>query len=159
MRTFELSKIDCNACGAAQKPSKPERSCTACGKDSFRVEIERSASGIDLRPLILESMGTMGALIEEATDDHASAYYRTHSFLHCTGIFGAEIAVFMQASFDERKRLYVGWKRREIEETLGPDHGICDRCGVAFKRYENEWNRAGLCSRACHQAYLKSQSG
>ena len=158
MRTFAFSRISCSACGTDQTASKPERRCKGCGRDSFGVEIERSASGIDLNALVAGSMGTVGAFIDEASEDHASAYYRTHSFLRCTGIFGAEIAAFMKGSIEERKRLYIGWKRREIEAALGSDHGICDRCGVAFKRYENAWNRAGLCSRTCHQAYLKSQS-
>jgi hypothetical protein len=155
MNAFDFSGITCDACGAA---SKPGRSCSACGKDSFSVEIERSASGIDLQALFLRSLGTVGAFIDEATDDHASTYYRTHSFLRCGGIFGSEVVEFMKAPIEERKRMYVGWKRREIEAALDPGRGICDRCGVAFKRYENPWNRAGLCSRTCHHAYQKSQS-
>ena len=121
------------------------------------MEIERSASGIDVSALV-GSMGTVGALIDEASDDHGSAYYRTHSFLRCGGIFGSEIVAFMKAPIEERKRMFVGWKRREIEATLDADHGICDRCGIAFKRYENPWNRAGFCSKSCHQACQKSQS-
>jgi hypothetical protein len=30
---------------------------------------------------------------------------------------------------------------------------------VEFKVYDNEWGRAGLCSRACHHAFQKSRPG
>jgi hypothetical protein len=157
VKTFKLTEITCGGCGAAQKASKPARSCPACGKETFRVEVERSAWGIEPKAVI-GSMGTVGAFIDEASDDDGSLFCRTHSLLRCGSVSGTEIATFMKASLEERKRFYIGWKRREVEATLGPDHAICDRCGVAYKIYTNAWNRAGLCSRPCHQAYRKSQS-
>jgi hypothetical protein len=155
MRTFELAKIDCSACGKAPKPSQHGRPCAACGKEFFNVEIERSAWGIEL---VENSPGTVGAFVDMASDDSTSLFYRTHSFLSCKAILGTEIAAYMKAPLEERKRLYIAWKRREIQAELGPDHAMCDRCGVAFKVYENAWNRAGLCSKACHQAHTKSQA-
>lgn len=137
MRSFDIARVQ------------------AQGDGTFRVEVERSAWGIEFVP---GSPGTVGAFIDEATGDTGSTYYRTHSFLLCDGVSGDEIAAFRKATVEERKRMYIGWKRREVERTLGADHALCDRCGVAFKVYRNAWNRAGLCSRTCHEAWKKSQA-
>ena len=100
----------------------------------------------------------MEAFLDEATDDAGgSFFYRTHSLLRCREVSGNELAAFLDAPIEERRRMYVEWKRRELRATLDDAHALCDRCGVAFKRYENDWNRAGLCSRTCHEIHLKSQ--
>jgi len=67
-----------------------------------------------------------------------------------------ELVDFMAAGADERRTLYIGWKRRDMEANLSEDYRICGRCQVPFKTYEHDWNRSGLCSKACHHAHAKS---
>jgi len=97
------------------------------------------------------------AFVAEATDDGPSSlHFRTHSFLRCEGVSGDELVAFLAAPIDVRRRMYVAWKRREVESGLDADHLICERCRVSFRVYANAWNKAGRCSKACHQAQMKS---
>jgi hypothetical protein len=116
--------------------------------------VERSASGVDVS--LSGSAGAVGAFIDEATDDGSGIVFRTHAFLRCKDVTGAEIVEFMEAPIARRRRLYISWKRREVESRLGFDRAICGRCSVAFKVHENEWNGAGFCSKTCHGTHLKS---
>ena len=101
----------------------------------------------------------MGAFVDLATDDAGGTglLFRTHSILNCDDVSGAEIVGFVRAPTEERRRLYVSWKRREIEASLAEGQRVCERCRVVFKIYDNEWNRAGLCSKSCHAAFMKSR--
>jgi hypothetical protein len=86
----------------------------------------------------------------------SSPYFRTDAFLDCKAVSREGIAGFLDAPLEERIRLYVSWKRQELEASLPADHRICPRCHVEFKVYDNDWGRAGFCSHACHQAAMKS---
>jgi hypothetical protein len=154
--TFALRLLACSRCKATRTPSRWSSACPECGGGHFTVEIERSAAGIEVT---LEGGGGGGwaGLVFDDDEGAGITRYRTHSFLRCRDVSGDEIAEFMGASLDRRKRLYIGWKRREVEHGLGHDHAICDRCRVAFKVYPNKWNPAGFCSKSCHAAEMKSR--
>jgi hypothetical protein len=149
MRRFEIVRVSCGGCREVQNPKGWTGACTTCGRDRFRVVIERAASG-------LESLELEDFIRGASSDGPADPYWHTESFLQCSGISGVEIAEFCGAPIEERHRMYVSWKRRELESTLTPDQAVCGRCGVIFKIYDNAWNRSGYCSRSCGTAAAKS---
>src|SRR5687768_9240911 len=105
--SFDLSKSTCFRCRADQGP--PGRSCAACGATIFAVEIERSSWGFDPE-LSGIGGGAVGAFVEHAADDAAGPlFYRTHALLRCDGVSGNEIAAFLAAPVEERRRMYVDW--------------------------------------------------
>ncbi len=170
MRTIELFEVRCEACQDRQPQLEWGLRCRSCANASFRVELERSSSGLNgenlLDALVQNAAsgnggGELGLLLAIATDDvgGGGVYFRTHSALACTRVSFQEIEEFRAARADHRTRLYVAWKRRELELSLPEGHRICARCRVAFKVYENEWARSGLCSKACYQAFMKSRAG
>lgn len=157
MNTFEITAYTCTACGRIDTPPWTPFRCVDCGNATFGIEIERSASGVEVA--VGNAFGGMvGTFVDLASDDagDGSVYYRTHAFLRCEDVTGEEIVRFLGAPIEERRRLYVVWKRREIESRLGGDEAVCGRCRVSFKVYANGWNRAGFCSRTCRSAELKS---
>ena len=85
-------------------------------------------------------------------------YFRTDSLLECDGVRRTEIIEFLAAAVEERRRMYIAWKRREVENNLRADQRICARCKVSYRLYANAWNKAGCCSKACDQAHRKSRS-
>ena len=166
VNSFELAEIACMDCGATQAPAKFGATCPSCGGGQFRVEIERSASGMNGEN-ILDALwggatvggGAVGEFVNMAmSDDEGSGlYFRTFSHLTCTGVSGAELSGFLGAAIEERRRTYVGWKRRELEAHLAEGQRICERCKVLFKVYDNDWNKAGLCSKSCYHGFMKSR--
>jgi hypothetical protein len=165
MKSFELAKIACATCDAISAPSRFDPTCPSCRGDQFNVEIERSASGIDGENII-ETLwkgttmggGAVGTFLDVAMDDEQGSgdIYRTYSLLSCKSVSGQEILSFLGVSVEERRHMYVIWKRREIETQLTDGHRICERCKVLFKVYDNDWNTGGFCSRTCHIAFIKS---
>ena|SRR5437762_8063754 len=153
MKRFSLLRVRCESCGQVQGPEGWAGRCVGCGRASFRVVIERAASGWE--PFDLDDfMPRPGyaALL----NDPAERYWRTQSFLQCGGVSGEEVVEFRSAPIEVRRRMYVRWKRRELEATLTPEQKVCRRCDVIFKAHENEWNRSGFCSRSCHGVSVKS---
>lgn len=150
-KRFSIIQVCCEGCGKLQNPRSWTGLCPGCQAASFRVEIERSASG--WQPYSLEEYlaGPRGS------NGPSDPYWKTLSFLMCGGVSGDEITQFCAAPIDTRRTLYIAWKRRELEATLTPDHRICERCRVIYKIYENPWNRLGYCSRSCSHAALKSK--
>ncbi|HVR84358.1 MAG TPA: hypothetical protein VMU54_08610 [Planctomycetota bacterium] len=164
MRNVEVSEVQCDACGGIQPVARWGGACATCGETTFSVEIERSSSGIDWSNLVASSSSGLGGgdlslLVDAAFDDAgpSSPYYRTDAFLRTPGVPCAALKEFLEASLEDRIRLYISWKRREVEASLPPGHRICRRCRGEFKVYDNEWGRAGLCSRVCHHAFLRSR--
>ena len=161
MVKFEVADLTCEGCGAVVDPARWRAPCPICLHSQFTVQIERSSSGIDeaaLAQMLVPGGGWVGAFMREATDDGpASIRFKTHSFLQCQGVSGTEIVSFLSASVEDRRRLYIAWKRREIEATLDSSHRICGRCQVKFRAYSNDWNQAGFCSRVCREAESKSR--
>jgi hypothetical protein len=170
VRTIELSEVHCEACQALQPPADWGLRCRTCANSSFRIELERSSSGLNgenLLDALVQTAGSggrggeLGLLLDLATDDQGDPglYFRTQASLSCASVSSQEIAEFLAATVDARIRIYVAWKRREVELSLPEGRRICARCRVSFKVYDNEWGRAGLCSKACYQAFMKSWSG
>jgi hypothetical protein len=134
------------------------------------VDLERSSSGLNGENL-LDAMansatsgsggGELGFLLDVATNDVGGPgiYFSTRTPLACGGVSSLEISEFLTATVDDRTRKYVAWKRREIEASLPQGHRICARCRVSFKGFDNAWGRAGLCSKACYKAFMKSWAG
>jgi hypothetical protein len=169
MRRLEISHVRCETCQSVQCPEEWGRPCRDCANACFQVDLERAASGFNgenLLDALLRNAayggagGELGFLLDVATDDVGGpgVYFRTRTFLPCDGVSSREIAAFLAGTLEERIRTYVAWKRREREWTLPEGHRICVRCRVAFKVYDNEWGRSGLCSRTCHRAFRKSGS-
>jgi hypothetical protein len=164
VHSFDVESIACQDCGASQAPARFAEVCPLCRGSLFKVEIERSASGINgdnfLDVLVSGSVGggTVGSFVDIAMDDSEGSglLFRTHCILSCGGVSGGELVGFVRASIEERRQMYVLWKRRDIESHLVEGQRLCERCRVLFKVYDNEWNRAGLCSKSCHAAFLKS---
>lgn len=151
MRRFEIIGVTCERCREVQKPEGWTGICRTCRRDRFRVVIERAASGFESYELADFIRGT-------GSDGPAEPFWHSQSCLKCAGVWGDEIAAFCGASIDARRRLYVAWKRRELESSMSPEQAVCGRCGVIFKVYDNDWNRAGHCSRACGHAAAKSRN-
>jgi hypothetical protein len=151
---FSIIKVNCEGCGKLQDPAGWSGHCPGCGHSSFRVEIERAASGWEGSNVVDFIPGSYGDLLEDASSD---LHWSTQSFLECRGVAGDEIAAFRPAPIELRRRMYVDWKRRELTATRRPDRGICGRCRVIFTIYENEWNRSGFCSRTCLSSASKTR--
>jgi hypothetical protein len=83
--------------------------------------------------------------------------WSTESLLECEDISGEEITRFCGVSIDERRQMYVAWKRRDLEASLAPSERVCERCRVIYTVYANDWNRRGFCSRSCEGAASKSK--
>ncbi len=166
MRSFDFREVLCESCGRTLGPEEWERDCVACGGKAFSVEIERVSSGYDASiasyhpgsPVYGSGMLEVNLLVDLAFggDTRRSPYFRTDALLHCNGVSQAAVAEFLASPLEDRIRLYVSWKRREVEAALPPGHRICPRCHVEFKVYDNEWGRAGLCSKACYHVFTKS---
>ena len=97
------------------------------------------------------------AALDALLDDPAERYWRTQSFLQCGGVSGEEIEEFRSAPMESRRKMYVTWKRRELEATMTSDRRVCERCRVIYKVYENRWNQSGFCSQACSNAAVKAK--
>jgi hypothetical protein len=164
MNRFAVSGIVCSRCRQRQTPPVFHPVCSGCRSTRFGVVVERTATGFDvsgwgqvaglsfvvggdLAPLAFAAMQGPGAL---------SPFYRTHSILEAADVPGMEILVFLQAPVEERRRMFVKWKRKENEARLLASQKVCGRCGVVFTAYSNAWNAAGLCSRICHHAFTRS---
>jgi hypothetical protein len=170
VRAINLSEVRCEACQDLQPREDWGRPCRGCGQASFHVELERVSSGLNgenfLDAVVQNALsgysgGEFGLLLALATDDVGGpgVYFKTHAFLRCGSVSFREISEFLLANVEARTRTYVAWKRRELELALPEGCRICNRCRVAFRVYANAWGRAGLCSKACYQAFMKSWSG
>jgi len=159
MRRFDVSRITCASCGHHQAVAAFASRCFQCLGSAFRVEIERSASGLDWEEAAL-SLASAFAVTTPIdfldTDDPAGIYYRTHSFVNLAQVDGDDLCRFLKAPLPERRRMFVDWKREESESLLFHGEQVCRRCRVIFKPYANAWNDSGLCSRACRRAQEKS---
>jgi hypothetical protein len=154
MRRFSLLRVKCESCKAQQEPKGWAGRCPHCRGESFRVVIERAASGWE--PFGLEdflSRPGPAALL----DDPMEHYWRTESYLQCGGVLGEELVEFRSAPIESRRRMYVEWKRRQLEADLTPDQRICERCRVIYKVFENRWNQSGFCSQACRNAAARAK--
>ena len=121
MRWFEIVRVSCEGCGKLQDPDRWPGRCPGCARARFRAEIDRSASGLEAFELVDFIRGT-------SSDGPGNPCWRTQTFLTCSGVSGDEIAEFCGAGMDERRRMYVAWKRRELEAALTPDRAACGRC-------------------------------
>ena len=154
MRRFSILRVKCESCRKLQEPKGWAGRCPGCSSASFRVVIERAASGwesFDLEDFMPRP--EYAALL----DDPAERYWRTRSFLQCGGVSGEEIEEFRSAPMETRRRMYVTWKRRELEATMTSDRRVCERCRVIYKVYENRWNQSGYCSQSCGNAAAKAK--
>jgi hypothetical protein len=163
VKRFDLTAVRCSFCGEKQAIPFKGQECRQCPGRTFAVELERSASGVDVENLLASFFfspgGAFGALVNETVGDgDAPIYFKTHSLLECDGVSAAEIVSFLATPGAERRKMYVAWKRRELEESIAGDRRICGRCKVSYRVYANTWNKAGYCSNACHQAQRKSRS-
>jgi hypothetical protein len=156
MRRFSIIEVNCEGCRKPQNPDGWSGHCPGCGRGSFHVEIERAASGWE--SLALEDFMPKPGYAALLDDDASQRYWRTQSFLECAGVSGEEVDNFRSAPVELRRKMYVGWKRRELEARLTPDQRVCGRCGVIFRAFGNAWNRSGYCSRACKSAASKSKN-
>jgi hypothetical protein len=155
MKRFSLVKVTCESCGKEQAPRRWAGVCTSCEGASFVVEVERAASGweaFDLEDFLPRPGPT--ALLDDGPSD---LYWRTQSFLECRGVAGREVAAFTMATIEAGRKMYIEWKRRELEGAMSPNQRVCERCRVIFTSYRNKWNLAGFCSRSCAAAAIKSQ--
>jgi hypothetical protein len=165
MRSLELSEVHCEACDGSLRNDEWGRPCAACGGTLFRTELKRASSGFDPWAIVQlvggSGLGDVQALADLAFGDSGSSgpYYRTEAFLSCTGVTSDDLRLFLAAPLDDRIRTYISWKRRQLEAGLPDGHRICARCQVEFRAYDNEWCRAGFCSKACHRAHVKSAGG
>jgi len=156
MKRFSVLRVKCESCRELQEPKDWAGRCPGCGSDMFHVLIERAASGwesYDVSDLMPGPVGAAGLV----SGGGAEPYWRTQSFLQCGGVLGEEILEFRSEPMESRRRMYVGWKRRELEATMTPDRRVCERCRVIYKVYENRWNQAGFCSQACGNAAAKAK--
>jgi hypothetical protein len=169
MRRIELSGVRCEGCGGLPAPAEWGRRCPTCGGTVFSVDLERSALGLNGENLVdalLQNVGSCGGevgfLVDVLMDDvgGSGVYFESHTALACSRVSADEIQDFLGAALEARIRIYIGWKRREVEAAaLPPDHRFCVRCRVAYKVYDNLWGRSGCCSKACHRAFLKRWAG
>jgi hypothetical protein len=153
MKRFSILQVNCEGCGVLQDPKSWSGTCTTCGRDSFQVEIERSASGwesMDFQEFLAITFG-------HSNETYGDPYWSTQSFLECGGVLGDEIAEFCSATIEARRKMYIAWKRRDLEASLASGQKICRRCLSIFKAYKNEWNGQGFCSRSCWKAASKAK--
>ncbi len=119
--------------------------CAACGGDRFDVEVERASSGLDLEGLRDEILSWVSNYPAEGGD----VFFRTTGRLKAAGVRTSELAAFIAAGLEERRRLFVQWCRRSLPGRLGPGERLCPRCGTRHVVRPNPWGRAGFCSRVC----------
>jgi hypothetical protein len=92
VRTIDLSEVHCEACGALQPRADWGQRCRVCANASFRIGLDRVASGLNgenlLDALVQNAMsgsggGELGLLLDMATDDLGGPgiYFKTHSSL------------------------------------------------------------------------------
>jgi hypothetical protein len=157
MRTLELSEVVCEGCRHSQPRDQWGSRCSSCHGETFHIDLQRRSEGFDLSGRN-GGGGEIGLLLDAVTNDVGGPglYFQTHAWLECGAVSPPEIAAFRTAPLEERIRSYMSWKRRELEGSLPQGKKICGRCKVAFTVYDNAWNRDGFCSKACHQAFLKS---
>lgn len=123
------------------------------------MELDRSPTKIDLDDLVDELFGLDrrgGFLDEDTACGSPGPRSERGDVSRCEEVSAGEIASFLASTGDARRDLYIGWKRRDIENASGGEKRICVRCQVPFKPYDNAWNRAGLCSKACFHVHTKS---
>lgn len=153
MKRFRITGSACEECGGAQELKRWRGACPACGGRRFRVEIERSAWGLESFEWVdLIPRPALGRYLR----DPVEPFWRTQSFLTCSGVSGAEIAAFLSAPMEARRSQYVGWKRRELEAGLTKRRRVCARCRVVYTIYRNAWNSEGYCSRTCRSAAARA---
>lgn len=163
MRSLDLVGVVCEGCRQSQPRERWGLACGACPGARFHVDLERGSEGFDLSGLGpsggngLAEVGFALSVLDDDTDG-PGLYFRTHAWLECGLVSAAEIAAFLKAPLEGRVRDYISWKRRELEGSLPEGRKICGRCRVVFTVYNNAWNRDGFCSKACHQAFLKSSA-
>jgi hypothetical protein len=127
--------------------------CVGCNRGSFQVELERVASGWESFDLD-DFKAILGAAPYPLP---RNPFWRSKSFLACSRVSGDEILKFCSMSEAPRRRMYIAWKRRELEATLPSWQGVCKRCQVIYKVYKNDWNRREFCSRSCGAAASRSK--
>lgn len=163
MRRFEVSRITCRRCGHDQPAGSFTSRCLHCHGFRFRVEIERSSWGVDYGEMAeLACLGTgtawgAFAALSMGYDAGPDPFYRTQALLSLEAVDGLDVERLLRAPLEERRRLFVEWKREETESRLLHGEKVCRRCGLIFKPYPNAWHGAGLCSRACHRASKGAQ--
>jgi len=146
-------------CGEFQEASRWGGACAECGWKIFQVELDRSETmvnlDIDVDDLVDRLFNpTRGRGLISCGSPSPRSPSRDVS--HCGEVSADEIAAFLAATGEARRDLFIGWKRRDLEENRLGEQRECVRCGVTFKPYDNEWNKAGLCSKACHHVHSKS---
>jgi hypothetical protein len=145
-------------CGEFQEASRWGGACAECGWKIFQVELDRSETminlDVDLDDLVDRLFPARGGALTSCGSPSPRTPRRDVS--HCSEVSADEIAAFLASTGEAQRDLYVGWKRRDLETNLSGPQRECVRCRVSFKPYENPWNNAGLCSKACYHVHLKS---
>jgi hypothetical protein len=157
MRRFSLLRVKCESCRQPQEPKDWTGFCPDCGGTSFHVVIERAASGWESFELTDFLPGPTGAEGLLSDGGGREPYWSTQSFLQCAGVGGEDLMDFRSAPIELRRRMYIEWKRRELETTMPPGRRVCERCRVIYKIYDNRWNQSGFCSQSCSKAAGKAK--
>jgi hypothetical protein len=162
MRTLRITKIACSKCSAEQLPTVFLPTCPACHKDNFRISIEKKSLGLDPgeigEPLIWAFLGgDIGLALYMVKEGFGSPIHASKETVEIEGMTGREVRSLIRSTLEEALNQIVALKRRIAESRLDERSKICNRCGIVFKHYDNDWHQAGFCSKRCQEYESKTR--
>ncbi|MDQ7779997.1 MAG: hypothetical protein RDV41_09855, partial [Planctomycetota bacterium] len=142
--------------------------CRRCGGEVFDCTVIRRVSGADVARLCAAaftcvdpsciSQSLLLPFVAGDGVDGVDLFYKMETILELRGLAGMEIIAFEKMSDSEKRSFIVSKKRAEIERCLPEDCAFCKRCDVIFKKYDNDWNQDGLCSKKCREMLSKTKT-